>query len=157
MLKWGLPKDGVCRNLHVFHPDWCSFSDRFKGTVHYHGGWIRGTVLLGAMEHTTYDATPHPDGDRLYEGTPQRLVKHTTTHGAGATYELPAMVAHWIVPTELTLTYFEEEDTERMGDLLEPLDADHDEHTWTQAQADALLPVLLEMIDERLKRLAVVA
>ena len=64
------------------------------------------------------------------------------------------MVPHWLKPTRLTLTSFEEEDNGEMGDLVNPGDGvGIDEHRWTQAQADALLPVLLAMIDEKLAAL----
>ncbi len=155
MLKWGLPKrDGSCRNIHVFHPDWCTFSDCYKGTIHYHGGAIRGTILLGAMDHFTYEATPDAEGDRFLGDQPYRLKRHERHQQAGTEYALPAMVPHWLKPTELTLTYFEEDDTERMGDLLNPADKGPDNHTWTQEQADALLPVLLERIERQIQDLA---
>ncbi|HVL48136.1 MAG TPA: hypothetical protein VM889_06230 [Candidatus Thermoplasmatota archaeon] len=155
MLKWGLPRvDGVWRNIHVFHPDWCSYSDRFWGTIHFHAGWIRGTVLAGAMEHYTYRAVESPDGDRFHGGRAYTLARHTDVHREGATYELPARVPHWIKPTALTLTYFEEQETEDASDLVNPASEAIDEHRWTQAQADALLPELLALIDDRLARLA---
>ncbi len=158
MLKWALPgKDGICRYFHVFHPDYCSFSDQFFGTIHYHGGWIRGTVLLGHMEHYTYEARKAPDGDRFLAGEAYHLTKHTRQQGAGTAYALPAMVPHWLKPTELTLTYFEEEDNERMGDLVNPASTTTDEHVWEQEHADALLPTLLAMIDERIAALTIVA
>ncbi len=158
MLKWALPgKDGICRYFHVFHPDYCSFGDQFFGTIHYHGGWIRGTVLLGHMEHYTYAAKPTPDGDRFLAGQSYQLTKHTHQQGAGTSYELPAMVPHWLKPTELTLTYFEEEDNERMGDLVNPATTTTDEHVWEQEHADALLPGLLTLIQEHVARLTVVA
>ena len=156
MLKWGLPRkgDGKCRSMHVYHPDWCSFSDRFRGTIHYHGGAIRGTLLLGQFEHSIYEAKRDPQGDRFHEGEAYKLTRHTRLQGAGTTYSLPAMVPHWLKPTRLTLTSFEEEDNGVMGDLVNPDEAvGIDEHRWTQAQADALLPELLRMIDERLASL----
>jgi hypothetical protein len=155
MLKWGLHrKDGKVRSMHVYHPDWCSFSDRFRGTIHYHGGAIRGTLLLGQFEHSIYEARPDPQGDRFHLGQPYRLTRHMRVQSAGTTYDLPAMVPHWLKPTTLTLTSFEEEDNGEMGDLVNPADeVGIDEHKWTQAQADALLPVLLAMIDERLASL----
>src|SRR5688572_9275908 len=156
MLKWGLPRrDGKVRSMHVYHPGWCSFSDRFRGTIHYHGGAIRGTLLLGQFEHSIYEATPDPGGDRFHLGQPYRLTRHTRLQGAGTTYDLPAMVPHWLKPTRLTLTSFEEEDNGEMGDLINPSDeVGIDEHRWTQEQADALLPELLALIDEQLARLA---
>lgn len=158
MLQWALPReDGAWRKVHVFHPDWCSFDDRFWGTIHYHAGWIRGTVLLGHLEHYTYRAEPDPAGDRFLRGQAYRLTKHTHQHPAGTVYELPAKVPHWIKPTTLTLTYFEEQDTDEVSDLINPASEEIDEHRWTQAQADALLPELLEMIDARLASLALVA
>jgi hypothetical protein len=158
MLQWALPKgDGYWRKVHVFHPDWCSFDDRFWGTIHYHAGWIRGTVLLGHMEHYTYRADPHPEGDRFLRGQAYKLTKFTNRHGAGTTYELPGKVPHWIKPTALTLTYFEEQDTDEVSDLINPASEELDEHRWTQEQADALLPELLELIDERLAALHVPA
>ena len=156
MLKWGLPRkgDGKWRSMHVYHPDWCSFSDRFRGTIHYHGGAIRGTLLLGQFEHSIYEARRDPAGDRFHLGEPYRLTRHTRLQSAGTTYELPAMVPHWLRPTMLTLTSFEEEDNGEQGDLVNPDDSvGIDEHRWTQAQADALLPVLLAMIDEQLAAL----
>ncbi|HET6399588.1 MAG TPA: hypothetical protein VFH47_08560 [Candidatus Thermoplasmatota archaeon] len=155
MLKWGLRRqDGKVRSMHVYHPGWCSFSDRFRGTIHYHGGAIRGTLLLGRFEHAIYEATPDPDGDRFHLGRPYRLTKHTRLQAAGTTYELPAMVPHWLKPLELTLTSFEEEDNGEMGDLVNPADdVGIDDHLWTQEQADALLPVLLQRIDERIDSL----
>lgn len=159
MLKWGLPRrDGKCRSIHVYHPDWCSFSDRFRGTIHYHGGAIRGTLLLGQFEHSIYEARRAPDGDRFHNGEAYRLTKHTRVQTAGTTYDLPAMVPHWLRPTQLTLTSFEEDDNGVMGDLVNPgADVDIDNHTWTQAQADALLPVLLGRIDAQLATLTVLA
>lgn len=155
MLQWGLSReDGAWRKIHVFHPDWCSFHDRFWGTIHYHAGWIRGTVLAGHMEHYTYRAEEHPDGDRFYQGQAYRLTKHTHQHAAGTVYELPAMVPHWIKPTALTLTYFEEQDTDELGDLINPASEETDEHRWSQEQADALLPEILALIDARLATLS---
>ena len=157
MLKWGLPRKGdgkACRSMHVYHPDWCSFSDRFRGTIHYHGGAIRGTLLLGRFEHAIYEARADPHGDRFHDGQAYRLTKHARVQGAGTTYDLPAMVPHWLKPTTLTLTSFEEEDNGEMGDLVNPGDeVGIDEHRWTQAQADALLPELLRLIDEALATL----
>jgi hypothetical protein len=159
MLKWGLVRrDGKVRSMHVYHPDWCSFSDRFRGTIHYHGGAIRGTLLLGQFEHSIYEARRDPQGDRFHGGEAYALTKHTRVQSAGTTYDLPAMVPHWLKPTRLTLTSFEEEDNGEMGDLLNPgADVDIDQHRWTQAQADELLPVLLTMIDERLASLTPLA
>lgn len=155
MLKWGLPRrGGKCRSMHVYHPDWCSFSDRFRGTIHYHGGAIRGTLLLGQFEHSIYETRRDPAGDRFHEGEAYTLTRHTRVQGAGTTYELPAMVPHWLRPTRLTMTSFQEEDNGLMGDLVNPGDdVGLDEHRWTQAQADALLPVLLGMIDAKLAEL----
>lgn len=158
MLKWGLPRgDDAWRNIHVFHPDWCSFDDRFWGTIHYHAGWIQGTVLLGAIEHHTYKATPDPDGDRFLGDQAYTLARHTDRHGADTTYRLPARVPHWIKPTELTLTYFEERAVDEMSDLVNPASKEIDEHRWTQEQADALLPELLALIDQKLAALQVTA
>lgn len=158
MLKWGLPrKDGKCRSMHVYHPDWCSFSDSFRGTIHYHGGAIQGTLLLGQFEHSIYEARRDPDGDRFHQGKPYKLTKHTRIQSAGTTYSLPAMVPHWLKPTMLTLTSFEEEDNGAMGDLVNPASPEIDDHKWTQEQADALLPVLLAAIDAKLATLALVA
>jgi hypothetical protein len=154
MLKWGLHrKDGKVRSMHVYHPDWCSFSDKFRGTIHYHGGAIRGTLLLGQFEHSIYEAKPDPQGDRFHLGQPYRLTKHTRLQSAGTTYDLPAMVPHWLKPTRLTLTSFEEEDNGEMGDLVNPASDEIDDHLWTQEQADALLPELLMLIDEKLAAL----
>lgn len=157
MLQWGLArKDGAWHKMHVYHPDWCSFDDRFRGTIHYHGGWIRGTILLGHMEHFTYRAERDPAGDRFYQGEAYRLTKHTHQQPAGTKYHLPAMVPHWIKPTALTLTYFEEQDTDVVSDLVEPATDELDEHRWTQEQADALLPELLALIEAKLAKLALV-
>lgn len=155
MLKWGLPRrDGLVRSMHVYHPDWCSWSDRFRGTIHYHGGAIRGTILLGELEHGIYASRKDPDGDRFHDGEAYFLTRHASRQPAGTTYDLPAMVPHWPRPTTLTLTSFQETDDDVMGDLVNPDDAvGIDEHRWTQAQADALLPVLLEQIDEKLASL----
>jgi hypothetical protein len=158
MLKWGLPrKNGKCRSLHVYHPDWCSFSDAFRGTIHYHGGNIHGNILLGGMEHYTYRAEKDPNGDRFYNGDSYRLTRFTHTQMAGTSYTLPAMVPHWLKPLQLTLTYFEEDDNGEMGDLVNPATQKIDDHQWTQADADALLPILLQQIDARLARLLLVA
>lgn len=156
MLQWGLPKedDGPWRKLHIYHPDWCSFSDAYWGTIHYHAGWIRGTLLLGHMEHYTYRAVEDPDGDRFLHGRAYKLTKHTNQQGAGIAYELPAMVPHWLKPTKLTMTYFEEQVTEQMADLVNPASTEIDDHKWTQEQADALLPEVLRLIDERLASLS---
>jgi len=156
LLNWGLPnKNGMSRSLHVFDPGYCSFSDQFYGTIHFHGGEIRGTILAGEVEHYTYQATKDANGDRFYADDAYTLTKHTRRHGEGMTYILPARVPHWIRPTMLTMTYFEEEDNGEMGDLVNPVTKDTDSHVWTQAEADALLPRLLAMIDERLARLSV--
>jgi hypothetical protein len=159
MLKWGLPRrDGKMRSMHVYHPDWCSFSDRFRGTIHYHGGAIRGTLLLGRFEHSIYEAKRDPHGDRFHDGEAYTLTRHTRLQGAGTTYSLPAMVPHWLRPTQLTLTSFEEEDNGEMGDLVNPDEAvGLDDHRWTQDQADALLPELLALIDKKLAALTTVA
>lgn len=154
MLEWGVSReDGVWRKMHVFHPDWCSFEDRFWGTIHYHAGWIRGTLLLGSMEHYTYDARRDPAGDRFYRGEAYALTKHTHRHVAGTAYELPARVPHWIKPTALTLTYFEEQDMDEASDLVNPASEEIDEHRWSQEQAEALLPELLAQIDATLATL----
>lgn len=160
MLKWGLPRKGggKCRSMHVYHPDWCSFSDRFRGTIHYHGGAIRGTLLLGQLEHSVYEAKRDPQGDRFHLGEAYTLTRHTRLQSAGTTYDLPALVPHWLKPTRLTLTSFEEEDNGVMGDLVNPGDGvGIDEHRWTQGQADALLPELLRLIDGRLAALTLLA
>ncbi|HWH09162.1 MAG TPA: hypothetical protein VNX21_08175 [Candidatus Thermoplasmatota archaeon] len=158
MLQWGLPRaDGAWRKFHVFHPDWCSFDDRYWGTIHYHAGWIRGTILAGHMEHYTYEARPDPAGDRFLRGQAYRLTRHTHQNPAGTVYELPARVPHWVKPTTLTLTYFEEEDNGELGDLVNPATEDTDDHRWTQEQADALLPELLTLIDARLESLSLPA
>ncbi len=158
MLSWSVPKaDGACRTFHVFHPDWCSFSDAFKGTVHYHGGWIRGTLLAGHILHDTYQATRDSQGDRQWGADRYTLARHTSEHSQGDVYHLEAFVPHWIRPTSLTVTHFEEEDNGEMGDLLEPISAGHDEHRWEQADAEALLPVLMQMCDARLAALQVIA
>lgn len=158
MLKWGLPrKDGKCRSMHVYHPDWCSFSDSFRGTIHYHGGAIRGTLLLGQFEHAIYEAKPDPNGDRFHLGQPYKLTRHTRLQSAGSTYDLPAMVPHWLRPTQLTLTSFEEADNGEMGDLVNPAAGEIDDHLWTQEQADALLPELLALIDDKLAALTLLA
>src|SRR5438067_3145105 len=131
MLQWGLPRaDGAWRKFHVFHPDWCSFDDRYFGTIHYHAGWIRGTILAGRLEHHTYRAEKRADGDRYYEGEAYHLTKHTDLHAAGTVYELPAMVPHWMTPRALTLTYFEEEDNGALGDLVNPASEETDDHRW---------------------------
>lgn len=158
MLQWGLAReDGAWQKMHVYHPDWCSFDDRFWGTIHFHGGWIRGTILAGHMEHYTYEAEARPDGDRFFQGQAYRLTKHTHQQPAGTTYELPGLVPHWIKPTKLTITYFEEQDTDIVADLVNPASEELDDHRWTQEQADALMPELLALIDARLAELAVVA
>jgi hypothetical protein len=158
MLQWGVAREGgAWRKFHVFHPDWCSFDDKYWGTIHYHAGWIRGTLLAGHYEHYTYEATPDAAGDRYHDGQAYRLTKHTHPHPAGTVYELPARVPHWIKPTALTLTYFEEEDNGELGDLINPASEETDDHRWTQAQADALLPELLALIDARLASLALLA
>ncbi|MEK6975553.1 MAG: hypothetical protein AABY18_04330 [Candidatus Thermoplasmatota archaeon] len=159
MLKWGLPRrDGKVRSMHVYHPDWCSWSDRFRGTIHYHGGAIRGTILLGEFDHGIYEATLDPAGDRFHLGQRYKLTRHARIQSAGTSYELPAMVPHWPRPTTLTMTSFEEEDNGEMGDLVNPDDEiGIDEHRWTQEQADALLPELLALIDAKLAALTVLA
>ncbi|MEK6986011.1 MAG: hypothetical protein AABX89_06490 [Candidatus Thermoplasmatota archaeon] len=159
MLKWGLQrKEGKVRSMHVYHPDWCSWNDRFRGTIHYHGGAIRGTLLIGEFDHGIYEAKPNPQGDRFHAGQPYTLTRHARLQRAGTTYDLPAMVPHWPRPTTLTLTSFEEEDNDIMGDLVNPgPEVGIDDHKWTQAQADALLPQLLALIDEKLASLMVLA
>lgn len=154
MLKWALPsRDGTCRYFHAYDPSFCSFRDDFRGTVHYHGGAIRGTVLLGALDHHTYDATPDEAGERAFDGERFRLTRHMDRHPAGTAYMLAPFVPHWPVPTEATVTYFEEDDNGVMGDLVDPVDADHDEHVWDQARADAFLPRLRALVQERLDAL----
>lgn len=158
MLQWGLPRsDDAWRKFHVFHPDWCSFDDRYWGTIHYHAGWIRGTILAGHLEHFTYRAEADPAGDRFWRGEAYRLTKHTHQHPEGTTYELPGMVPHWVKPKALTLTYFEEQVADAVADLVNPATEEIDEHRWTQAQADALLPEIIALIDERLARLELLA
>ncbi len=159
MLKWGLMRrDGKVRSMHVYHPEWCSFSDQFRGTIHYHGGAIRGTILLGGFEHSIYEAKRDPAGSRFHNGEAYTLTRHTRLQSAGTTYDLPAMVPHWLKPTALTLTSFEEDDNGVMGDLVNPgAEVGIDDHKWTQAQADALLPMLLSMIDEKLAKLTLLA
>ncbi len=155
MLKWALPgKDGMCRYFHVFHPGYCSFSDQFFGTIHYHGGEIRGTVLLGHMEHYTYEAELDVEGDRFLADQAYTLTKHTSQQGVGTSYVLPALVPHWLKPTELTLTYFEEEDNGEMGDLVNPASDATDEFLMEQEDAEALLPELVAKIDAQLAALA---
>ncbi|MDX1611471.1 MAG: hypothetical protein R3185_03815 [Candidatus Thermoplasmatota archaeon] len=154
MLEWVLPRtEETWRKLHVFHPGFCSYSDAYWGTIHYHTGRIRGTVLAGHMEHYTYEAVQDPQGDRFHDGQAYTLTKHTHPQGAGTAYELDPMVAHWLKPTTLTLTYFEEEVTAQPADLVNPASEEIDEHAWDQAQADALLPEVLELIDAELAAL----
>lgn len=158
MLQWGVAREnGAWQKFHVYHPDWCSFDDKYWGTIHYHAGWIRGTILAGHMEHYTYRAEADPAGDRFYQGQAYRLTKHTHQQPAGTAYELPGMVPHWIKPTRLTMTFFEEQDVGAVADLVNPASEEIDEHTWTQAQADALLPEIFDLIDARLASLHVVA
>ncbi len=159
MLKWALPSqgDGWCRYFHVFDPGFCSFSDAFRGTVHYHGGEIRGTVLLGEMQHDIYEAVPDANGDRFLGDQPYSLTRHSRIQPEGTAYRLPAMVPHWVRPRALTLTYFEEQDNDVMGDLLNPASDETDEHVWEQPDADALVPRLSALIDERLAALTVPA
>lgn len=148
MLKWGLPKKGGwTRNMHVFHPGMSDFSDQFFGTIHYHGGAIRGSILLGGMEHSTYQATPDPEGDRFHDGAPYTLRERMAVQTEGVAYELPARVPHWIKPTGMTLTYFEEEDTEEMGDLVNPATKETGAFYWEQEDADAILPRLLVALE----------
>lgn len=157
MLQWGVSREnGAWQKIHVYHPDWCSFDDKYWGTIHYHAGWIRGTVLAGHMEHYTYRAKADPSGDRFLRGQAYHLTKHTHQQSAGTVYELPAMVPHWIKPTALTLTFFEEQETEEMADLINPASEEIDDHKWTQQQADALLPDVLALIDARLASLSLV-
>ncbi|HUR68666.1 MAG TPA: hypothetical protein VM370_05415 [Candidatus Thermoplasmatota archaeon] len=158
MLQWGVAREGgAWRKFHAFHPDWCSFDDRYWGTIHYHAGWIRGTILAGHLEHNTYEAAPDPAGDRFYQGQPHRLTKHTAQQPQGTVYTLPAMVPHWIKPKALTLTFFEEEDNGQLGDLINPVSEETDDHRWTQEQAEALLPEIVALIDARLSSLRVTA
>ena len=158
MLNWGLPKRaGAGRSFHVFDPGFCSFSDAFAGTIHYHGGVVRSTILAGRVEHYTYQAEETPDGDRLHAGIAYKLAKRTQRHGAGTMYTLAPMMPHWMKPDALTITYFEEEDNERMGDLLNPRDGVSDDHTWTQENAEALLPLLFELIETRIAEIGLIA
>ena len=158
MLNWGLPsEDGRSRSLHAFHPGFCSFSDQYYGTVHYHGGTIRGTVLAGRLEHATYRAVPAANGDRFLGDEAYRLERHLHVHEAGTAYELPAMVPHWLWPTEPTLTYFEEEDLGVMGDLVNPATDQTDAFLWEQEDAEAFLPEMTAIIDRRLAELSLFA
>lgn len=151
MLKWGLPKkDGWTRNIHVFHPGMSDFSDQKYGTIHYHGGTIRGHILLGGMEHSTYQATRDENGDRFHQNEAYTLQRTTVHQSEGTAYELPRFVPHWIKPTGLTLTYFEELDTEEMGDLLNPATEETGAFYWEQEDADNILPTLLHAIKEKL-------
>lgn len=155
MLKWGLQtKNGFCRYVHVFHPGFCSFSDQFFGTIHYHGGIIRGTVLAGELEHYTYDPVQDAAGDRFHDDTSYRLSKHTHVQPSGTHYELAPFVPHWLAPTGLTVTYFEEEDNGVMGELVNPATKETDEYLWEQADADARMDEILALIDARLRALS---
>jgi hypothetical protein len=154
MLKWGLPKkEGWTRNIHAFHPGMSDFSDQFYGTIHFHGGEIRGNILLGGMEHSIYRAEPHDEGDRFLEEKRFKLHEAMVIQNAGTTYSLSARVPHWIKPTGLTLTYFEEEDTEEMGDLINPATEETGEFRWEQEDADAALPELLGLINAEIAKL----
>ncbi len=158
MLDWPLPRrDGWSRHFHVFDPGFCSFSDQFRGTIHYHGGSVRGTLLAGSVTHLTYHAAPDPDGDRFLGEQAYTLRAESTTHAMDTRYELPARVPHWVQPRELTVTYFEEEDNGEMGDLLNPADDATDDHVWEQPDAEALLPRLQELLRGRLQALRVTA
>ena len=158
MLQWPVARrDGAWHKVHVYHPDWCSWSDRYWGTIHYHTGRIQGTVLLGHLEHYTYRATPDANGDRFHDGVAYKLERHTYQQPAGTAYELPAMVPHWLKPKELTLTYFVEGITPEPADLVNPASKETDDHRWTQEQADALLPELLAQIEARSAALRVSA
>ncbi len=158
MLKWGLPsRDGFCRYFHAYHPGFCSFEDKFRGTIHYHGGEIRGTVLMGHMDHGVYEATPDPEGDRFLDGRAYRLTRHARPQPEGTAYTLGAWVPHWPRPTQITVTYFEEEDNGEMGDLLEPAGVCTDEFHWEQEDAEAFLPSLIRLVEAKLAELAVPA
>lgn len=158
MLSWSLPRKGnACRTFHVFHPGFCSYSDAYRGTIHFHGGEIRGTILVGHAEHYTYRPQQHPDGDRFFGGDAYKLTKHTHEHGEGTQYTLPAMVPHWLKPTRLTLTYFEEDDNEIMGDLLNPVSDATDEHVWEQPDAEAMREELVRLVEERIDALTLLA
>ncbi|MGB1586724.1 MAG: hypothetical protein ACPHID_06735 [Thermoplasmatota archaeon] len=154
MLKWALPsRDGWCRYFHAYHESFCSWDDRFYGTIHDHGGRIRGTILIGALDHGIYEATVNPDGTHAHQGTRYNLVRHNQRQPAGTTYELAPRVAHWPKPNGWTVTYFEEEDNGEMGDLVILDDAQTDAFNWEQEDADARLSELQDLVTQHLEHI----
>lgn len=155
MLKWALPsRDGWCRYFHAYHESFCSWDDRFYGTIHDHGGIIRGTLLLGGLNHGIYRATPTPDGLHTHQGQRYELERVESHQTAGTQYELAPHVAHWPKPKGWTITYFEEEDNGQMGDLVHMDTQETDAFAWEQADADARLPELMALVDAALDELA---
>lgn len=151
MLKWALPsQDGWCRYFHAYHESFCSWDDRFYGTIHDHGGIIRGTILLGGLHHQTYAPTPNPEGTHQHKGTRYDLKRHVTHQEQGTQYELAPRVPHWPKPIVWTVTYFEEEDNGEMGDLVHMDTKETDTFTWEQEDANRRLPELLAAIDAQL-------
>lgn len=158
MLKWALPsREGWCRYFHAYHESFCSWNDRFYGTIHDHGGVIRGTVLLGAIDHGIYQATPNPDGTHSHRGQRYDLKRHKSHQQEGTEYELAPHVAHWPIPRGWTVTYFEEEDNGEMGDLVVRDGAETDAFAWEQEHADRRLPELQAAVTRRLAELQILA
>lgn len=158
MLKWALPsRDGWCRYFHAYHESFCSWDDRFYGTIHDHGGIIRGTLLLGAIDHGTYEPTPNPDGAHVHQGQRYDLRRLSSWQTEGMQYELAPRVAHWPKPKGWTVTYFEEEDNGEMGDLVTLDGAETDVFHWEQEDADARLAELQAHIQARIEQLHITA
>ncbi len=156
MLKWALPsRDGWCRYFHAYHESFCSWDDRFYGTIHDHGGIIRGTILMGAIDHGIYHATANPEGTHTHKGQRYDVERRASLQSAGIQYELAPRVAHWPKPKGWTVTYFEEEDNGEMGDLVHMDTEETDTFTWEQEDADRRLPELRNLVAKQLSALPV--
>jgi len=67
-----------------------SFSDRFRGTIHYHAA-PSAARCSWAVRAFHYEAKRDPAGDRSTKGG-YTLTRHTSVQSAAPTYELPSMV-----------------------------------------------------------------
>lgn len=158
MLKWALPsRDGWCRYFHAYHESFCSWDDRFYGTIHDHGGTIHGTILVGGLNHGIYRATPNADGTHQHKGQRYDLERHESHQTAGTQYALARRVPHWPKPKGWTVTYFEEEDNGAMGDLVHMDTKETDTFTWEQEDADGRLDELMHAVQQHLRSLTVTA
>lgn len=155
MLRWTLPtKDGFTRYFHVFHPGFCSYEDTHYGTVHFHGGIIRGILLAGEMDHWTYEATVDENGPRSYDGVRYALKRHEVQQKPGDQYTLQPHVPHWVVPRGLAITYFEEEDNGELGDLVNLDTQVTDNFGMEQEDVEAMRGAVERLVVEQLEAIS---